>query len=66
MTLFEAIAIIEGMTGYQDKTETEHLKAWAYLIKSGKVWELQGTYSRFAARLITEGIISKQGDILNP
>ena len=66
MTLFEAIAIIEGMTGYQDKTETEHLKAWAYLISTGKVWQLQGTYARFATRLITEGIISKHGDIINP
>jgi hypothetical protein len=48
----EAIMRIEGDTS----TETECIQAWQYLIDTGMVWQLQGSYGRMAAHLIDEGI----------
>lgn len=62
--MFKAISIIEGFAGYEQATPTQTVQAWSYLIKTGKVWELQGCYGRAAARMITEGYIDKQGNIL--
>jgi len=43
--------------------DEETLKLFAYLIKTGLAWQLQGCYGRAAARLIKAGIISKNGRI---
>lgn len=43
--------------------ERETLRLFAYLIKSGLVWKLQGHYGRTAASLIEAGIISENGRI---
>jgi hypothetical protein len=43
--------------------ERETLRLFAYLIKSGLAWKLQGHYGRTAASLIEAGIISKSGRI---
>lgn len=40
------------------------LKLFSYLIKTGKAWNLQGSYGRMAGNLIDRGYISAQGDIL--
>lgn len=42
----------------EDASETDQIAAWQYLIDTGIVWQLQGTYGRTAAYLIDEGICS--------
>ena len=42
----------------------EKVEAWAYLIKTGDCWRLQGFYGRFASQLIENGIIAPDGQIL--
>jgi hypothetical protein len=61
MDSLEACLICEGS---QDADEHEILEAWATLIKSGLVWQLQGFYGRTATRLIKSGIITPDGDII--
>lgn len=45
-------------------TEEQVLHLFAYLIKTGQAWTLQGMYGRQAAGLIAGGYISKEGEIL--
>ena len=40
------------------------LKLFSHLIKTGKVWSLQGHYGRFASNLIDRGYLSAKGKIL--
>lgn len=42
----------------------EVLELFGELIKSGQAWSLQGHYGRFAAALIEDNIITRDGDIL--
>jgi hypothetical protein len=42
----------------------EVLELFSYLIKTGRAWNLQGTYGRMASNIIDRGYISAQGDIL--
>jgi len=44
-------------------TRAEFLALFAYLIKTGQAWHLQGMYGRQAAALIEDGRISKSGVI---
>lgn len=39
-------------------------KLFAYLIKTGQVWSLQGYYGRTARTMIDMGYIDKNGNIL--
>jgi len=59
-TSYDACAIIEGFADF-DPSQEQELEAWAYLIKTGDCWSLQGFYGREATRLIEEGLISKEG-----
>ena len=59
---YMACAIVEGFWDTPTTKELE-IKAWAYLIKTGEVWQLQGWYGRNAARLIEVGWICKDGTI---
>ena len=52
LSLSDAIFVIELGEG----TEQDQIRAWQYLIDTGAVWQLQGTYGRTAAMLIMEGI----------
>ena len=52
------IAYEEGELGAMDT-----LKLFAYLVKTGLAWQLQGCYGRAAAALIERGLISKAGVI---
>lgn len=59
-----ATAYAEGFCEGEDATEEEQLEAWAYLIKTGQCWSLQGWFGRTASSLIDGGIISKEGEVL--
>lgn len=54
----DIIAYEDGELDYEDV-----LRLFAYLIKTGIVWSLQGRYGRTAADLIEAGVISKEGDV---
>jgi len=59
-----ATAYAEGFCEGENATPNEQLEAWAYLIKTGLCWNLQGWFGRNALNLIEEGFISKSGKIL--
>jgi len=59
---YDACAIVEGFAD-SDPTNEELIEAWAYLIKTGDCWKLQGFYGRGAANLIKQNIISEEGEI---
>jgi len=40
------------------------LELFSELIKTGKVWHLQGSYGRMAHQLIENGFLDNQGNIL--
>ena len=63
MDSYCACSIIEGFCE-DEPTPREKIGAWAYLIKTGDCWQLQGFYGRFASQLIENGIISSDGEIL--
>jgi len=63
-TPYLATAYAEGFCEGEGATQQEQLEAWAYLIKTGRAWSLQGFFGRTARRLIDSGYISKEGDIL--
>ena len=58
MNALSAIEAIEFGTENYD----EMVEAWQYLIDTGIVWTLQGSYGRTAAQLIGDGTCSQQGD----
>jgi len=59
-----ACAYAEGFCEGEGASEEDQLEAWAYLIKTGEVWGLQGWYGRTARDLIDAGKISKEGEVL--
>lgn len=61
MNSFRAVAIAEGFEEADSRDEI--IIAWAYLIKTGMVWELQGSFGRTAKRLIEEGFVSERGEV---
>lgn len=62
MNVHHAVAIVEGFADFEP-TEAEELEAWAYLIKTGYCWQLQGWYGRTAQNYIDAGIIDRHGKI---
>ena len=62
-TPYLATAIAEGFCEGEDATEEQQVEAYAYLIKSGMAWRLQGTFGRTATQLIENEIISPKGVI---
>jgi len=59
-----ACAYAEGFCEGEGASEEDQLEAWAYLIKTGEVWSLQGWYGRTARDLINSGKISEKGEVL--
>lgn len=53
-----AVLILEG------QKEGNATDALAYLIMTGDIWELQGSYLRSAMDAIKNGIISEDGKVL--
>ena len=62
-TPYLAVAYAEGFGEGENANQKEQLEAWAFLIKSGQSWSLQGWFGRAASGLIEEEIISKEGVI---
>lgn len=59
-----ACAYAEGFCEGENASDEERLEAWAWLIKTGLCWQLQGWYGRNAQILIEKKIISEKGEIL--
>ena len=59
---YTACAIVEGFDG-KEHDSSDHLRAWAYLIKTRAAYSLQGWYGRTAHDLIEQGYISKGGRV---
>ena len=62
MADLEAVEIIEGMS---EASNDRMVDAYAHLIKSGMVWQLQGSYGRSAQTLIDIGWVSEDGEVLS-
>lgn len=56
-----ATGVAEGFE--EAGSEDETVEAWAYLIKSGLAWSLQGWFGRNAAAIIQGGSIDENGKI---
>jgi len=61
LTSYLACAYAEGFCEGEGASGKDQLKAWAYLIRIGRCWTLQGWFGRAAANLIERGLISKEG-----
>ena len=44
-------------------SDSDTLKLFSHLIKSGKVWSLQGHYGRTASALIQDGFLTSSGEL---
>ncbi len=62
-TSYLATSFAEGFGEGENATQEEQIEAWAYLIMTGICWNLQGWFGRNAQSLISNGIISKDGNI---
>jgi hypothetical protein len=58
--------LVDRIMAYEggEITNDEVLELFAYLIKSGDAWSLQGAYGRAATWFIENGFLSPKGDIL--
>jgi len=63
LTPYLATAIAEGFCEGEGASNDDQLKAWAYLIRTGQCWSLQGWFGRTATAIIQEGVISTDGTI---
>ena len=63
MTPYLATAIAEGFCEGEGASMKDQLRAWAFLIKTGQCWSLQGWFGRNAQALIDNGTISRKGRI---
>ena len=61
LSQYDAVMIAEGVEEADEETQ---LNAWAYLIRTGLCWQLQGYFGRMAQSLIEVGTISITGKIL--
>ena len=52
--MYTAVAIAEGM---QEADDEETLDAYQYLVDTGIIWKLQGSFGRVARHLIDAGLI---------
>jgi hypothetical protein len=58
--------LVNAIITYEEgeATYSQYLELFSYLIKTGMVWTLQGSYQRTAADLIESGAIDLDGTIL--
>ena len=57
MDNYKAVGLAEGFI--EAKSEEQVINAWQYLVDTGLVWQLQGSFGRMAKNLINEGIINE-------
>jgi len=62
-TPYLATAFCEGFGEGTNATPEEQIEAWAYLIKTGTCWSLQGWFGRAASNLMERNLISTEGII---
>jgi hypothetical protein len=57
---------IESIIAWEEGTLDEQgtLELFSSLIRTGRAWELQGSYVRAAEHLIDAGYLDEKGDIL--
>ena len=55
MDNYLAVCIAEGFE--EPENEEQVIQAWQYLLDTGLVWQLQGSFGRTANALIEQGII---------
>ncbi len=55
MDLLTATLICEGAEEADQETQ---LEAWQFLVDTGVVWQMQGSFGRMARNLIDQGLIS--------
>ena len=60
-TPYLATGIAEGFE--PSESNEQQIEAWAYLIKSGLAWSLQGFFGRSAQNFIEQDYITKDGNI---
>ncbi len=60
---FLAVSYAEGFGEGEESTTEQQIEAWAWLIKSGQCWSLQGFFGRAAKNLIGSGVIDDTGTI---
>ena len=65
MNSYLAVAIAEGFCEGEGASANEQMDAWAYIIKTGMAWTLQGWFGRTVNTLIKDGWISREGEVLN-
>ena len=64
LTPYLATAIAEGFCEGENATQYDQMRAWAYIIRTGLVRNLQGWFNRIANDLINNDYITSDGDIL--
>jgi hypothetical protein len=60
MTPYLAVAIAEGFCEGEGASEEEQIRAWQYLVDTGRAWQLQGWFGRTAMALIEAGVIHRK------
>ena len=51
---YRAVGLVDG---FIRSTQAEQLKAWTYLVESGRAWELKGWFTRRAIELLATRMI---------
>ena len=64
ITPYLATAIAEGFCEGEDSTPHDQMRAWAYLVKTGRAWVLQGLFGRRAKEFIDNEFLTKEGKVL--
>ncbi len=55
--LIEGYRAVGLADGFIRSSQAEQLKAWTYLVESGKAWQLEGWFARRAIELLADGKI---------
>lgn len=56
MNSYLALDIIDGFI--EVESDADYYAAWQYLVDTGEVWRLPGSYGRMARNLIYEGYLT--------
>lgn len=58
-----ASAYAEGFGEGEGASHADQIRAWAYLIRTGQCWSLQGWYGRTASNVLASGVVDEAGVI---